>query len=386
MKDLLDLDHNATTPVLPEVLAAMLPWLGERWGNPSSAHPAGEAARDLVQAARSDVARLVGANAREITFTSGGTEATNTAIRAALAARPGRRTVVTSTVEHSATLEPLEELERGGLRVVRVGVDGEGRLDRAALERELEPAAGAGVALVTLQTANNETGALFDLDGVAARCRAIGAAFHVDAVQSAGKVPLDLRALGADFASLSAHKIHGPKGVGALFSRDGAAFEPLLRGGPQEGRRRAGTENVPGIAGFARAAVLARAALAEGALDRVRGLRDRFECALTERVSGARVHAAAAPRLPNTSNVGFEGLDAESLLAALSAAGLCASAGSACHAQARRPSHVLVAMGFSPAEASGSARFSLGRTTTADEIDRALDIVVEAVEALRSFR
>jgi cysteine desulfurase len=382
--ELLDLDHNATTPVLPEVRDAMLPWLGERWGNPSSAHPAGEAARDLVQTARNDVARLVGASAREITFTSGGTEATNTAIRAALQAHPGRRTVVTSTVEHSATLEPLEDLERGGLRVVRVGVDGEGRLDRAALERTLAP--GSDVALVSLQTANNETGALFDLEGVAARCRAAGAAFHVDAVQSAGKVPLDLRAIGADFASLSAHKIHGPKGVGALYVRDGAAFEPLLRGGPQEGRRRAGTENVPGIAGFARAAVLARAALADGSLERVRALRDRFESGLTGRVAGTRVHAAAAPRLPNTSNVGFEDLDAESLLSALGAAGLCASAGSACHAQARKPSHVLVAMGLSPAEASGSARFSLGRTTTADEIERALDIVVEAVEALRSFR
>lgn len=376
------LDHNATTPVLPEVLDAMLPWLGPRAGNPSSSHPAGEEARDLVEAARTDVARLVGARATEITFTSGGTEATNTAIRAALAARADRRRVVTSSVEHSATLEPLADLEeRGAARVVRIGVDGEGRLDREALFAAID----ASVALVTLQTANNETGVLSDLSGVAAACRAAGAIFHVDAVQSAGKVPLELRALEADFASLSAHKLHGPKGVGALFARDGAAFEPLLRGGPQEGRRRAGTENVPGIAGFARAAVLAREALANGALERVRALRDRFESALAAREPGLVVHARGSTRAPNTSNVALPDVGAEALLAALGAEGLCASAGSACHAAARRPSHVLVAMRLPDAQVQGALRFSLGRTTTADEIERAVELVAASAAALRAL-
>lgn len=379
--ELLYLDHNATTPVLPEVLAAMLPWLGARAGNPSSAHAAGEAARDLVESARGEVARLAGARAAEITFTSGGTESTNTAIRAALAAAGARRTIVTSAVEHSATLEPLAELERAdGWRVVRVGVDGEGRLDRAALFAAI----GADVALVTLQTANNETGALADLDGVAAACRDAGATFHVDAVQSLGKAPLDLRALGADFASLSAHKLHGPKGVGALWSRDGRAFEPLLRGGPQEGRRRAGTENVPGIAGFGAAAASARAALARGDLERVRVLRDRFESELERALPGLSVHARGAPRLPNTSNVAIPGVDAEELLSALSAQGLCASAGSACHASARRPSHVLVAMGLDEDRLRGALRFSLARTTTGAEVERAVELVVESAVALRA--
>jgi cysteine desulfurase len=375
------LDHNATTPVLPAVRDAMLPWLGERCGNPSSAHPLGEEAADAVRAARGHVARLVGASPREIVFTSGGTEATNCALRAALRALPARAAVVTSAVEHSATLEPLAELEQQGVRVVRVPVDGEGRLDRAALEGAIDER----VALVSLQTANNETGVLFDLAGVAARCRTAGALLHLDAVQCAGKVALDLRALGADYASLSAHKLHGPKGAGALFVRAGAPFAPLLRGGPQEDGRRAGTENVPGLAGFGRAAELAHEALRAGWAARCAELRDRLERNLLERLAGVRVHGASAPRLPNTTNLAFAGLDAEALLAHLGAAGLCASAGSACHAQARRPSHVLVAMGCSPAEASGSLRLSLGRTTTGAEVDAAADLVVEAVEALRGL-
>jgi len=375
----IDLDQNATTPVLPEVLAAMLPWLQGHSGNPSSAHPAGEEARDLVESARGEVARLVGARAHEITFTSGGTEATNTAIRAAIATRSSRRAIVTSSVEHSATLELLTELERVGFRVVRIGVDGEGRLDRTQLFGSID----ASVALVSLQSANNETGAIADLTGVADACSAVGASFHVDAIQSAGKVPLDLTRLGADFASLSAHKLHGPKGVGALYAR--AAFEPLLRGGPQEGRRRAGTENVPGIAGFGRAASLSRAAITQGELDRVRALRDDFEARLAREIGAVVFHARAAERLPNTSNVAFVGLDAEELLAAFGAAGLCASAGSACHAAARKPSHVLEAMGVPEAQLRGAIRFSLGRTTTIADVERALDIVAESAAALREL-
>lgn len=385
MSAYLYLDHNATTPVLPEVLAAMLPWLAGHPGNPSSAHPAGEEARDAVERARAAVARLVGARPAEITFTSGGTEATNTALHAALAARPGRRTVLTSAVEHSATLEPLAELEQAGLRVVRAGVDGEGRLDRARILAELAGAAGAQVALVTLQTANNETGARTDpadLTNLVEAARAAGALVHLDAVQSLGKHPLDLGRLGADYASLSAHKVHGPKGTGALHVRAGAPFHPLLRGGPQEGRRRPGTENLPGIVGFGRAAELAQAALAAGAEEQVRALRDRFEAALARAIPDLAVHARGALRLANTSNLALPGVDAEELLAALGATGLCASAGSACHATARRPSHVLAAMGLPDRQLRSALRFSLARTTTADEIDRAAERVRECAAAL----
>jgi cysteine desulfurase len=264
---------------------------------------------------------------------------------------------------------------------VRVGVDAEGRLDRAVLERAID----ARTALVSLQTANNETGVVFDLAGVGALCRARGARLHLDAVQSAGKQPLDLSALGADYASLSAHKLHGPKGVGALVLRGDAPFRALLCGGGQEGERRAGTENVPGIAGFARAAELARVALSAGELARVAALRDRLEAGLLARVPGVRVHGAQAPRLPNTSNVAFEGLDSEALLAQLSAEGLCASAGSACHAKARAPSHVLTAMGAGEAESHATLRFSLGRTSRAEEVEQALGHVVAAVQSLRAL-
>ncbi|MBL8863249.1 MAG: cysteine desulfurase [Planctomycetes bacterium] len=381
MSAFLYLDHNATTPVLPEVLDAMLPWLAGHPGNPSSAHPAGEEARDALEAARYELALLAGAEPREILFTSGGTESTNAAIHAALAARPGRRVVVTSRVEHSATLEPLGALERADLGVVRIGVDGQGRLDPDALRAAIDPS----VALVTLQTANNETGALSALAGVAEAVHAAGALLHVDAVQSLGKVPLDLARLGADYASLSAHKLHGPKGAGALFVRAGAPFEPLLVGGPQERGRRAGTENLPGIVGFGRAAALARAALADGSLERVRDLRDRFEAGLTREFPDLAIQARGGPRLPNTANVAFAGVDAEELLAALGAAGLCASAGSACHAAARRPSHVLAAMGLSDARLRGAVRFSLGRTTSADEVERAVELVAECASALRAL-
>ncbi len=375
------LDHNATTPVLDGVREAILPWLGARCGNPSSAHPLGEEAADALRAARGHVARLAGADPRAIVFTSGGTEATATALRSAVQAAGARRTIVTSTVEHSATLEPLEELEAQGWTIVRVAVDGEGRLDRAALDAALDER----VALVSLQTANNETGVLFDLDGIGPACRRAGARLHVDAVQSLGKAPIDLRGLDVDYASLSAHKLHGPKGCGALYVRAGAPFAALLVGGPQENRRRAGTENVPGIVGFGRAAELAADALRSDAAARMARLRDAFERTVLEHVPDVRVHGARAPRLPNTTNLAFGGLDAEALLLQLGAVGVCASAGSACHAQARRPSHVLLAMGCSAAEAAGSLRFSLGRTTRAEEIEEAAGRVAEAAAALRGL-
>jgi cysteine desulfurase len=379
-------DNNATTAVAPEVVSAMLPWFSERFGNPSSAHTLGEEAADALRAARASVARLVGARApSEIVFTSGGTESIHRAIRAALALHPGRRTIVASATEHSAVLEPLAALEspeNGGFSIVRVRVDRAGRIDRAELDRALTP----DVALVSLMAANNETGVLTDLDGVARACQAHASVFHVDAVQAVGKVPFDAAALGADLASFSAHKIHGPKGVGALFVRGGFEYRNAFGGGPQEAQRRPGTENVPAIVGFGRAAELARAFV----LDRtgcaeLAARRDRLEREFALRLEAVRVHGAEAPRLPNTTNVAFDGVDAELLLALLSSAGLFVSAGSACHARARQPSHVLIAMGASPAEASSSLRFSLARTTTDAEVDAALALVVESVLALRGF-
>jgi len=379
-------DNNATTAAATEVVAAMLPWFNERFGNPSSAHALGEDAADALRAARASVARLVGARApSEIVFTSGGTESIHRAIRAALALHPGRRTIVASATEHSAVLEPLEALElpeNGGFSSVRVRVDGEGRIDRAELERALTD----DVALLTLMVANNETGVVTDLDGVARACSAQAIPFHVDAVQAVGKIPFDVAAIGADLASFSAHKIHGPKGVGALFVRDGFAYRNSFGGGPQEGQRRPGTENVPAIVGFGRAATLARAFVADrAACAALAARRDRFERELALRIGAIRVHGVRAPRLPNTTNLAFDGVDAEFLLALLSTAGMFVSAGSACHARARQPSHVLMAMGCSLAEASSSLRFSLARTTTDAEVDEALELVAQAVLALRSF-
>lgn len=377
------LDNNATSPVLPEIVAAMLPYFGESFGNPSSAHALGEDAAAALRAARVSVAALVGARSpREIVFTSGGTESIHRALHAALARSPGLRRIVTTTVEHSAVLEPLETLEKQGFSVIRVGVDGDGTLDRAALDAALTDEC----ALVTVMAANNETGVASDLTGVGALCRARDIAFHVDAVQAAGKMPLDVKLLGADLVSISAHKIHGPKGAGALFVRDGFALAPMFPGGPQESRRRPGTENVPALVGFGRAADLARRFVADehGPRELAR-LRDRLESEIVARLAGARVHASRAPRIPNTTNIAFEGVEAEALLGALSAQGVFVSAGSACHAAARRPSHVLLAMGCSASEAAASLRFSLSRLSTDGEVSGAVEAVTEAVMGLRSL-
>jgi cysteine desulfurase len=319
-------------------------------------------------------------------FTSGGTESINTAIHAAVALQPERRTIVTSTVEHSAVLSPIAELEKQGWKVVRIGVDADGRLDRAALERALQADAARKCALVAIMLANNETGVISDLAGVGALCRASGALLHVDAVQAAGKIPIDVERLGADMVSISAHKIHGPKGAGALWVRGGLECPPLLRGGSQEKAVRPGTENVPAIVGFGRAAELARAfAEDETARTRVAGLRDRLERGIVEQVAGARANGARAPRVSNTTNISFEGLEADGLLALLSSQDLFASAGSACHAKARKPSHVLLAMGLDADLAASCIRFSLARHTTLAEVEQAIAIVVESAAALRAL-
>lgn len=385
------LDNNATTRVAEEALAAMLPWFRERWGNPSSLHPPGEEAADALRAARGEVARLVGGAAEEITFNSGASEGIATAFESARRRGGERRRFVTSTVEHSAVAAQLDRCAELGLETLRVGVDGEGRLDREALLAAIDER----TALVSLLVANNETGVLTDLAGVGAACRAAGAWLHLDAVQAPGKVPLDVGALGADALSLSAHKFHGPKGVGALWARRDLPLAGLVLGGPQERDARAGTENVPGIVGAGVAARLAREHAADpAARAALAALRDRLETGILARVPGARVHGAGAARVPNTSCVGFErggpdaaggGLEATTLLALLAAEGVDASAGSACHADRSAPSPVLLAMGRGEAEAAGSLRFSLSRETTAAEVERAIEVVAGAVETLRAL-
>lgn len=382
MANLLYLDNNATTAPAREVLDAMWPFYVEHYGNPSSLHGAGEDAAQAVAAARAALARLVGAGSPgRLCFTSGATESNVTALRSALRTQRERRRVLASAVEHPAVLEPLAAARAEGYEVVTIGVDGEGRLDLAQLRAELDERA----ALVSVMAVNNETGVVHDLAAVAAAARSAGALLHVDAVQAAGKLDLSCEALGADFVAFSAHKLHGPKGVGALYVRRGVELEPLLRGGPQEQERRGGTENVPGIVGFGKAAALAREWLDGGGPQRLASLRDRLENELLRTIEGTHVHGRGAPRVCNTSNLRFDGISGEALVALASDDGLCVSTGAACSASRHRPSHVLLAMGLSPAEASSSVRLSLSRYTTEAEVERALEVLSAAVRRLRAL-
>lgn len=359
-------DANATTPVDPRVAEAMLAALTGLHGNPSSAHAAGRDARRAVEAARCDVARLIGADRPdEIVFTSGGSESNVTAIRAALAARPGRREVVTSTVEHASVRVTLDRLAAtDGIVIHRIPVDECGRLDLDAYRAALGP----DTALVTLMTANNETGTLFPIADLVPAAHAAGALFHTDAVQAAGRVALSVAASGVDMASFSAHKLHGPKGVGALHVRAGTPFAGLIAGGRQEKGRRAGTENVPGIVGFGAAA---RLALTDSQTQFIARLRDRLERRVVAALPGTRALGAPEARLVNTACLAFPGSDAEMMLHRLDRAGIAASSGSACATGGLAPSHVLTAMGLRQL-AGSTIRFSLSRFNTDADIDRLL--------------
>lgn len=370
------LDHNATTPPTPEVTAAVCDTLSHCWGNASSAHAiGGESKRRLVRA-RAQVAALLGAAPAELVFTSGATESNHLAILGALAAQPGKTHIVSSAVEHPATLGLLGHLERSGYSVTHLPVDGAGRLDPAQIDAALRPDS----ALLSLMWANNETGALFPVAEAARIARARGVWFHTDAVQAVGKQDVDVRRIPVDLLSLSAHKLHGPPGIGALFVRKGLALPPLLFG-HQERRRRGGTENLPGIVGFG---VAAEQAAQNWRMDatRVRALRDLFEQQLTQRLPAVRINAAAAERLPNTSNFAIGAIDSEIILERLDQAGVCASSGSACTAGGTEPSHVLRAMGQSPQAALAALRFSLGSGNTAAEIRRVLALLSDIVEPL----
>lgn len=368
------LDNNATTAVAPEVVEALLPFLRGQYHNPSAPYPAAAAVADAVQAARAEVARLVGTSPRNLTFTSGGSEGITAALSSARRST-GRSRAVVSAVEHAVV---RLEAEAGG-EVTTVPVDGEGRLDREGLFAAIDDS----VAVVSLMLANNETGVLTDLEGVGEACRRVGAVFHLDAVQGPGKLPVDLPATGAHLATLSGHKLHAPKGIGALYVADDADFRPLLLGGGQEQERRAGTENVPGIVGLGAAARLAREHAADpAALETTAALRDRLEAGALARVPGARVHGAQAPRLGNTTNLLLPGHEARTTLLMLAELGVEASAGSACSAHRAGPSPVLLAMGLGEEEASRSLRFSLSRWTSEAEVDRALEALEQALETL----
>jgi cysteine desulfurase len=374
---LLYLDHNAITPVRPEAKAAVAAAL-DVFGNPSSVHGAGRAARDVLDGSRAKVAAAIGAAPQDVVFTSGATEAAALSIRGVLAAAPaGRSRLVVTAVEHPCVLSLARTLERSGTPLTVVPVDGRGAVDPAAFRAAL----GEDVALACAMRANNETGVVLPVPELAAAAREVGAPFLCDAVQAVGKIETDVRTLGADLVLLTAQKLGGPRGAGALFVAPGLRLAPLF-GGEQERGRRAGTENLPGIAGLGAAietAVGRRAAEA----DRLARLRDRLEAGLLAAVPRSRVNGAGAPRLPNTASILFEGCDAETLLVAMDLEGVCASAGSACHSGSTRPSGVLLAMGLSDAEARATIRFSLGWTTAEAEIEAAVRIVPPLVERVR---
>jgi cysteine desulfurase len=375
------LDYNATTPVDPAVLDAMLPHFAENFGNAGSVHSAGQRGRAAVDAARESVAALLGAKPGEIAFTSGGTESDNLALFGAVAAsQKARKHIVTTTIEHHAVLNVCRELENHGVEVTFVPVGGQGIVAPDDIRRALRPE----TILISVMQANNETGAIQPIEEIGRIAVEAGVLFHCDAVQSAGKLPLDVNRLGVSLLSISAHKFYGPKGVGALYVRSGVSIEPVLRGGHQERDRRPGTENVPGIVGLGKAAELARQSLADGA-SRIRTLRDRLEESLLNKIPGARVNGDTSRRVPNTSNLLFPGAGGEALVIALDLDGIACSTGAACSSGSIEPSHVLLMAGLSDEDARSSLRFSLGRPTSADEIDRAISVIPAAVERLRAL-
>ena len=378
MSDLLYLDHNATTPIDPAVRNAMLPWLENEFGNPSSVYALGRRAAAALAKAREQVATLVGAQPSEIIFNSCGTEATNTAILSALAIDPDKRHIITSTVEHSATIKLCEHLATRGYEITWLPVDKDGLLDPDRLEAAIT----SETAVVSLLWANNETGVIFPVEEIAAIAARKKVPLHLDAVQAAGKVPINLSELGVQYVSLSAHKLYAPKGVGALYVNRRARYTPLLRGSQEESKR-GGTQNVASIVAFGKAAELAQAHLLASA-ERIAKLRDRFEKTILSTIDGVRRNGTDEPRLPNTSNLSFTGIEAETALLLFDKEGLCCSAGSACSSGSINPSHVLTAMGVTRDEARASLRFSLGRTTTDADIDHALEIISHTVAKLRA--
>src|SRR3954453_12332074 len=374
------LDNNATTPLDPAVIEEMMPFLTDYYGNPSSGYTFGRQVRAAIDLARERVSALLGCEPGEIVFTSCGTESNNAAVNSALQLDPGRQHVVTTAVEHSATRRHCELLGKRGGSVTVVGVDGDGNLDLEELERAITPQ----TAIVTAMWANNETGVLFPVDKIAEIARRKRVLFHTDAIQCVGKIPIRLADTTISSLSLSAHKLHGPKGVGALYVNKRSAFRPSVVGGSQENNRRAGTENVASIVALGKAAECAGAALAEEN-SRVRGMRDRFESGLQERIRNTFVNGDRTARLPNTSNLSFVGIESDAALVMFDRHRLCCSAGSACRTGSLEASHVLQAMNLPPERARSSMRFSFGRFNTEDEAAKALEIIPAVVLKLRAM-
>jgi cysteine desulfurase len=375
------LDYNATTPVEPEVVDAMLPYFSAEFGNAASIHTPGQKARAAVEAAREQVAGLIGARPQEIIFTSGGTESDNHAIFGTVEAASGQKKhVITSAIEHEAVLNACQALEKQGVSVTYLGVDRDGQIDLEELRRGLRPE----TVLITIMHANNELGTLQPLEQIGRVAKEADVYFHTDAVQSAGKIPIDVNQLQVDLLSISGHKFYAPKGVGALYVRGGTHIRQLLYGGHHQRGFRPGTENVAGIVGLGKAAELARKSLAEDA-QHLSALRDQLQQGLLRSVPQSRVNAGTSPRTPNTTNLVFPGVEGEALLIALDLKGLACSTGAACSSGAVEPSHVLTAIGLPPEEARASLRFSLGRHTTQADIDFALQVVPAAVAQLREL-
>ena len=377
------LDHNATTPVDPAVLQAMLPYFSGEYGNASSIHTFGQRTRAAVETAREQVAALLDARAPEIVFTSGGTESDNHAIFGViqeLLARQPAAHVITTTIEHEAVLNSCQSLETRGVAVTYLPVSREGLIDLDELRNAIRPETG----LITVMHANNELGVIQPIDEIGRIATEREIYFHTDAVQSVGKVPVNVGACAVDLLSLSGHKIYAPKGVGALYIKTGTRLRQLLHGGHHQRGFRPGTENVAGIVGLGKAAEVARLSL-ESDIARISELRDRFERGLLSRVADAHANAAGAPRTPNTSNITFSGIEGEALVIALDLRGVACSTGAACSSGAVEPSHVLTAVGLPASEARASIRFSLGRHTTEAEINAALEIVPAAVAKLREL-
>ncbi len=374
------LDNNATTQVAADVLAVMLPYFGNLYGNPSSMHTFGGQVGIRVREARERVAALIGASPEEIIFTSCGTESDNTAIRSALASYPNRKHIVTSRVEHPAIRSLCAHLVKEGCRVTEIPVDSEGRLNMDAYEKSLTP----DTAIVSLMWANNETGVIFPVELAAQMANDRGILFHSDAVQAVGKIPIDMKNNVIDMLSLSGHKLHAPKGIGVFYLRHGTRFSPFMIGGHQERERRGGTENVPSIIGLGKACELAALHMEEENT-RVRQLRDKLESELQARIPHSRVNGDTIQRLPNTTNISFEFVEGEGILLMLDRYGICASSGSACTSGSLQPSHVLRAMGVPFTMAHGSIRFSLSVENTEEEIDQVIEHLPGIISRLRDM-